>query len=138
MSVFVFAARAAAARIDSRTWFALSGERVSGEAVAAHLTAAGRLMRRDNWDPQVYGPGSFRQLVDALRLVRLDGLHDEDTQAIGVDLMEQILAAHQGAPFVDLDVWQEKPARTLVEVLELLETTASFARTYGPRALAAA
>ena len=138
MSTFEFAARVAASRIDSRTWFALSGERVTGEAVAAHLVDAARLMRRDNWDPQHYGPGSCRQLVDALREVRLDALHDEDTQTVGVDLMEQILAAHQQAPFVDLDVWQDKAARTLPEVLELLAAAAKFARTYGPRMALAA
>lgn len=136
--MFEFAARAAASRIDSRTWFSLSGERVTGEAVAAHLVDAARLMRRDNWDPQVYGAGSYRQLVDALRQVRLDALHDEDTQAVGVDLMEQILAAHLGAPFVDLDVWQDKAARTLPEVLDLLAAAAAFARTYGPRMALAA
>lgn len=138
MSTFAFAARAAAARIDSRTWFALSGERVAGEAIAAHLSATSQLMRDRNWDPQVYGPGSGRQLVDALRQVRLDALYDEDTQAVAVDLMEQILAAHQGAPFVDLDVWQEKASRTLPDVLDLLASAARFARTYGPRMALAA
>jgi len=135
---FEFAARVAASRIDSATWFGLSGERVTGDAVAAHLAAAAQLMRRDNWDPQVYGPGSYRQLVDALRQVRLDALHDEDTQMVGVDLLEQILAAHLGAPFVDLDVWQDKAARTLPEVLDLLATAAAFARRYGPRMALAA
>jgi hypothetical protein len=77
-------------------------------------------------------------LVDALRTVRLDALHDEDTQAVGVDVMEQILAAHYGSPFVDLDVWQEKAGRTLVDVLDLLASAATFARTYGPRMALAA
>jgi hypothetical protein len=138
MSTFAFAARAAAARIDSRTWFTLSGERVTGEDVAAHIESASLLMRRDNWDPQRYGPGSGRHLLGALREARLDSLHDEDTQAVARDVMEQILEVHLAAPYVDLDVWSEKASRSLPEVLDLLAAAATFARTYGPRMALAA
>lgn len=114
-------------------WFGLSGSLVLGEDVAQHLFATADLMRRDCWDPQLYGFGSDRQIRDALRHTAMDGRGDADTSYVARQLIEAALRTTTGAPYVDYEVWAEKPHRTLDEILHLLKASAALARLCGPR-----
>lgn len=127
---------AATAQLTDRSdfWIGLSGSLTTGEAVAAHLEAAATLMKAENWDPQLYGFGSCRQLRDALRHAVMDGHGDADTRYLARTCMELVLRIRTGAPYVDYEVWTERPYCTLADVLSLLATTAVIARQYGPRA----
>ena len=120
--------------MPSDFWEGLSGSRTTGEAIAAHLEAAGEFMEREGWDPQLYGLGSNRQLSDALRQTAMDGLGDADTRYLARSCMELVLRTRLGVSYVDYEVWTENLHRTLDEVLELLTATAAYARQYGPRA----
>ncbi|MEV5774255.1 hypothetical protein AB0L49_23845 [Streptomyces antimycoticus] len=122
---------------DPRLWYGLSGHQVTGEDVARHLEAAGRLMERENWDPQLYEPFRGHHLRDALDQVRRDGAGDADTQYVARKIMELLLRLHTSAPYVDYEVWSEHRSRTLPEVLDLLRVTAEVARRYGRAALPA-
>ena len=117
-------------------WFGPSGSLIPGEAVAQHLIAAADLMRDNGWDPQLYAFGSDRQIRDAIRHTAADGRGDADTSYIARQLMEAALRAATGAPYVDHEVWAEKPNRTLDEVLHLMHASASLARFCGPCAAA--
>lgn len=119
--------------IDHDIWFGLSGEPSTGVQVATHLDAVAHLMRRSDWDPQVYGSMSGRQLVDAFRHTADDGHGTPDTRYIARKCAENLLCARLGAPYVDLWVWSEQTSRTLDDLLTLLGETAAFARTHGPR-----
>ncbi|MFD8142472.1 hypothetical protein [Streptomyces sp. NPDC059708] len=123
-----------AEEIDARHhfWYGLSGLRVKGAAVAVHLEAAADLMRRENWDPQLYDYSAGRQLVHALRHTAEDGHGDDDTRYIGRQCMELLLRRSLGAPYVDCWVWAEHRSRTLAEITDLLMAAALFARTHGP------
>ncbi|MER7507049.1 hypothetical protein ABTX82_01670 [Streptomyces lavendulae] len=123
----------AAPQVETLDWFGLSGSLVTGEAVAQHLFAAADLMRRDGWDPQLYGLGSDRQIRDALRHTAMDGHGDADTSYVARQVMEAALRTATGARYVDYEVWAEKPQRTLEEILHLLKASASLARQCGPR-----
>ncbi|MGW9439613.1 DUF6197 family protein [Streptomyces sp. NPDC055607] len=115
------------------TWHGRSGHQVTGEAVAQHLEAAAHLMRRENWDPQLYGPFSGRHLRDALDSVIEDGQGDGDTKDAARRVMEELLRLVMGAPYVYYGAWSEHASRTLREVLALCETAAAFARVHGPQ-----
>ncbi|MET9467757.1 hypothetical protein ABZY44_23740 [Streptomyces sp. NPDC006544] len=123
----------AAPQMKTLDWFGLSGPLVPGEAVAQHLFATAELMRRDGWNPQLYGLGSDRQIRDALRHTAMDGRGDADTSHIARQVMEAALRTATGAPYVDYEVWAEKPQRTLDEILHLLKASAFLARQCGPR-----
>ncbi|HLL33354.1 MAG TPA: hypothetical protein VK545_05545 [Streptomyces sp.] len=116
------------------TWYGLSGARLTGEQVAQHLEAAARLMEREDWDPQKHAPFSGRHVWDALRSTAKDGMGDTDTQWVARKVMETLLRAHTGAPYVDYEVWSEHRDRTLTDVLALLRTAATIARETGPTA----
>ncbi|POX58879.1 hypothetical protein C3492_35710 [Streptomyces sp. Ru62] len=119
---------------EPRTWYGLSGTRLTGEQVAQHLEAAARLMERENWDPQVHAPFSGRHLRDALHSTAQDGMGDADTQWVARTVMETLLRAHTGAPYVDYEIWSEHRDRTLTDVLNLLRAAAIVARETGPSA----
>ncbi|WP_405531548.1 hypothetical protein OG592_27155 [Streptomyces avidinii] len=114
-------------------WLGLSGEPSTGDQVATHLDAVAHLMRRDNWDPQWYGPTSDRRLEDAFLYTAYDGHGTPDTRYVGRQVMEHLLRTRLNAPYVDVWVWSEQPARTLDDLLGVLAEAASFARAHGSR-----
>ncbi|MEU3433110.1 hypothetical protein [Streptomyces sp. NPDC006863] len=114
-------------------WFGLSGLRLTGEAVAAHIEAAGHLMEREGWDPQLYAPFSGHHLRDALDSTVKDGMGDADTRYVARGVLETLLRLVTKAPYVDYEVWSEHPSRTLDEVLTLCRTAARVARHIGPQ-----
>jgi hypothetical protein len=116
---------------DPDLWFGLSGHRVAGEDVARHVEAAGRLMERENWDPQAHAPFTGHHLRDALDRIRREGGGDTDTQYVARKVMELLLETHTGAPFVDYEFWSHHRSRTLAEVLDLVQVTAEVSRRYG-------
>ena len=118
-------------------WFGLSGHQVAGEEVARHVEAAGRLMERENWDPQAHAPFTGYHLRDALDRTRREGEGDTDSQHVARKVMELLLQVHTGAPFVDYEFWSHHRSRTLAEVLDLVRITAAAARRYGVAALRA-
>ncbi len=115
------------------SWFGLSGHRLTGEAVAQHIEASGRLMERETWDPQLYAPFSGHHLRDALAHTAKDGMGDADTQYVARTVLETLLRLITGAPYVDYEVWSEHSSRTLDEVLTLCRTAAKAARHIGPQ-----
>ncbi|MET9016874.1 hypothetical protein ABZX74_39360 [Streptomyces olivaceoviridis] len=117
-----------------RTWYGLSGAQLTGEQVAEHLEAAADLMERENWDPRQHAPFSGRHLRDALHHTARQGKGDADTQWVARTVMETLLRAHTGAPYVDYEVWSEHRDRTLTDVLNLLRAAATVARETGPSA----
>ncbi|MFE4658200.1 hypothetical protein ACFRFJ_16135 [Streptomyces hydrogenans] len=119
------------------SWFGASGTKVTGEAVAAHLQAAAALMKRENWDPQLYAPSSCRTLYYALIQTAADGQGDDDTRDIIRDLLSCVLASATGAPYVYYEAWNEHATRTLHDVLLACDAAAAVARQYGPGPLAA-
>ncbi|MFF6903373.1 DUF6197 family protein [Streptomyces hydrogenans] len=118
------------------SWCGPSGTKVTGEAVAAHLQAAAALMKRENWDPQLYAPSSRRSLYYALIQTAADGQGDDDTRDIIRDLLNCVLAAVTGAPYVYYEAWNEHATRTLDDVLLACDAAAAVARQYGPGPLA--
>ncbi|MFF4644951.1 hypothetical protein [Streptomyces sp. NPDC001389] len=118
--------------IDSDIWTGLSGEPSTSEQVAAHLDAVAQLMRRDNWDPQLYGPASDRRLETAFRHTADDGHGDPDTRYVGRSIIEHLLRIQLGARYVNAWSWSERPNRTLDDVLAVLASAAAFARDHGP------
>ncbi|THA65379.1 hypothetical protein E6R60_33220 [Streptomyces sp. A0642] len=114
-------------------WFGLSGHRLTGEDVAFHIEAAGRLMERETWDPQLYAPFSGHHLRDALDSTVNDGMGDADTRYVARTVLETLLRLVTGAPYVDYEVWSEHSSRTLEEVLTLCRTAARVARHIGPQ-----
>lgn len=126
---------AAERKLDSRRWFGLSGEPVSGEGVARHLEAAADLMARQgwNWDPQLYRPFSGHAISDALRTAAMDSRGDEDTRYVAQDLLELLLRTRTGAPVADADAWGERPERALNEITDALAEAARLARRLGPQ-----
>ncbi|MFJ4343195.1 hypothetical protein [Streptomyces sp. NPDC088915] len=113
-------------------WYGPSGEKVTGEAVAAHLQAAAALMEREGWDPQLYTRESRRSLYYALDSTRDDGQGDEDTERVAERVVEAVLTAATGAPYVRYEAWNHHATRTLAEVLQVCQAAASVARHYGP------
>ncbi|MFE2164857.1 hypothetical protein ACFXB3_07255 [Streptomyces sp. NPDC059447] len=119
--------------LEKDIWSGLSGEPSTGEQVAAHLDAVAHLMRRDNWDPQLYGPASDRRLETAFRYTADDGHGDPDTRWAGRQIIEHLLRSRLGAQYVNAWSWSERPNRTLDDLLAVLAEAAAFARAYGPR-----
>ncbi|MEW1723864.1 hypothetical protein [Streptomyces sp. NPDC093109] len=118
------------------TWYGLSGAKVTGDAVAAHLRAAAALMKRESWDPQLCTPGSLRTLYYALVHTSDDGLGDSDSRYVAEILLEAVLTAASGAPYVDYEAWTNHSARTLDDILRACQAAAAVAHAYGPGALA--
>ncbi|WP_327300410.1 hypothetical protein [Streptomyces goshikiensis] len=119
--------------IESDIWSGLSGEPTTGEQVAAHLDAIASLMRRENWDPQLYGPASDRRLETAFRETVGDGQGNSDTRYAGRQIIEHLLRSKLAVRYVNAWAWSEHPVRTLDDVLTVLAEAATFARTHGPR-----
>lgn len=118
---------------DSNEWFGTSGHRVTGAAVADHLSAAADLMERENWDPQLYNRFSGHHLRDALSSAIEDGQGDADTYWVACKVMEKLLEVVLDAPYVDCRLWSEHASRTLAEVVTLCRTAARIAQKVGPK-----
>lgn len=119
--------------MEKDIWSGLSGEPSTGEQVATHLDAVAHLMRRDNWDPQLYGPASDRRLETAFRHTADDGHGNPDTRYAGRQIIEHLLRSQLGAGYVNAWAWSELSNRTLDDLVAVLAEAATFARTYGPR-----
>lgn len=113
-------------------WHGRSGYPTTGEAAARHAEAAADLIKREDWDPQLYGRVSGRQVRDALIHTIDDGLGDEDTFHISEQLLEAVLRVSTGAEYVDYEIWSSHPRTTLADVLAALDAAAALARASGP------
>lgn len=75
----------------------------------------------------------------ALNRIGVDGIHgDMDTVHVSLRVLDLIIRAHTGSDSASATLWAERQHHTHADVTALLTAAASFARTYGPAARAAA
>ncbi|OEV06897.1 DUF6197 family protein [Streptomyces nanshensis] len=142
-------------------WIGLSGTPVTGAEVAEHLGFVIRLLEERRWVKQISEDtdagalntvneqsttaNSIRAVIQWLRdqclpqrdftlREALGKTEDRDVYWVTMKAMQAVVTARNGNPCIDIDAWASRRARTLDEVRELAETTAEFARRYGPTA----
>jgi hypothetical protein len=109
---------AASAQVHDWMWVAPSGRRINPIELADHITAAGRLLKRDGWDVREFG---IDQAVNS----------GEDWRAVAFRFIEHQLGIEIGVPLADLWSWERAEVRTRDDVIGLMDRTASMIRELG-------